>query len=84
MLNDELREKCSATIFRPPVTEDELLRRVRGEFTEMPGMRLTVEQAMRLWDLDRMTCHDILGWLVTEHFLQCDPGGRYARTHAGY
>jgi hypothetical protein len=84
MLNDELREKCSATIFHPPVMEDGLLRRVRGEFTEMPGMRLTVEQAMRLWDLDRMTCSDILGWLVAAHFLQCDPGGRYARTHAGY
>ena len=30
-----------------------ILERVRGEFNEMPGLRLTPEQAARLWDLDR-------------------------------
>ena len=30
--------------------------RLRGEYREMPGMRLTLDQAMRLWDIDRQTC----------------------------
>ena len=38
-----------------------LLLRIRGEFLEMPGMRLTLRQAMRLWqprraDLRRRRC----------------------------
>ena len=57
-----MREKCTAAIF--PAGEDALMRRVRGEFGEMPGMRLTMEQAMRLWALDRPTCSDILDSLV--------------------
>ena len=29
-----------------------LVQRVRGEFREMPGLRLTFAQACRLWQLD--------------------------------
>lgn len=83
MLNNDLGAKCAATIFPPPA-EEALLQRVRGEFGEMPGMRLTIEQAMRLWCLDRPTCHDLLDSLVTAHFLECDPNGRYTRAHGGY
>ena len=35
----------------PRATED-VLRRVQGEFLEMPGLRLTEAQARRLWNLD--------------------------------
>lgn len=31
---------------------DAMLRRIYGEFLEMPGMRLTLSQAQRLWGLD--------------------------------
>lgn len=75
--------KCTVTVFRT-TAEDLLLRRVRGEFNEMPGMRLTIEQAMRLWSLDRTACADVLSSLVTVHFLALDPYGRYHRAHAGY
>ena len=61
-----------------------LERRVRGEYLEMPGMRLTLEQAMRLWSLDRDTCRQVLGDLVSAHFLKQDPNGRYTREHSGY
>ena len=36
----------------------------------MPAMRLTLDQAMRLWDLDRPTCCTVLESLVASHFLQ--------------
>lgn len=64
--------------------EDSLLRRARGEYREMPGMRLTTEQAMRLWDLDRQTCQSLLTLLVELQFLEVDPYGRYRKAHGGY
>ena len=79
----EAVQPCSIVVHRT-ASEDALLRRVRSEFREMPGMRLTLEQAMRLWDLDRPTCCKVLGSLVASHFLQQDPHGRYGRAHAGY
>lgn len=60
------------------------LHRVRGEFREMPGMRLTLEQAMRLWSLNRETCASVLDELVASRFLQRDVNGRYKLTHGGY
>ena len=48
---------------------DALVRRVCGEFLEMPGMALTPEQAQRLWGLDEQTCQEVLGYLVDAHFL---------------
>jgi DNA-binding IclR family transcriptional regulator len=74
---------CTVSIFRP-FDELQLLHRVRGEFGEMPGMRLTTEQAMRLWSLDRSTCEGLLGELVAIHFLERDAFGRYKKAHAGY
>lgn len=50
-------------------TTDELLRRIRGEFLEMPGMRLTRPQAQRLWGLDAGLCDTLLNTLVDAHFL---------------
>jgi hypothetical protein len=76
-------EPCTVTVFRT-TAEDTLLWRVRGEYREMPGMRLTVDQAMRLWMLDRGTCVKVLDSLVTAHFLERDLNGRYARAHSGY
>ena len=64
--------------------EDALLRRVRGEYREMPGMRLTIEQAMRLWDIDRQTCAVAFDSLVASHYLEIDGSGRFRKTHSGY
>ena len=47
-------------------------------------MRLTLDQAMRLWDLDRPTCCSVLESLVASHFLQQDRNGRFAKAHGGY
>ena len=65
-------------------SDDTLLRRVRGEFTEMPGLQLTLDQAMRLWSLDRQTCCGVLNSLVSAQYLERDLSGRYRRLHGGY
>jgi aquaporin Z len=48
---------------------DTLLRRVRDEFVEMPGLSLTEGQASRLWQVDPMTAADLLRRLVEARFL---------------
>jgi hypothetical protein len=73
---------CSVTVYGT-ITEDHLLRRIRGEFREMPGMRLTLAQASRLWDLDRATGVGVLGKLIAARFLEMDGNGRYRKAHGG-
>jgi len=65
------------------VDASNLLQRIQGEFLEMPGLRLTPEQAERLWGLDHQTCADVLANLVLEKFLTCAADGRYARLTEG-
>src|SRR3972149_2449022 len=48
--------------------KQQMLNRVQGEFLEMPGLRLRIEQAQRLWGLDRSTCEDHLTSLVEATF----------------
>ena len=76
-------EPETVTIFKKS-KEDALMKRVRGEYREMPGMRLTLDQAMRLWMLDRETCSDVLNSLVEARFLALDPYGRYKKASGGY
>jgi hypothetical protein len=61
------------------VVDAALLQRVYGEFLEMPGLRLTCQQAQRLWGLDESACLQLLEFLVDAKFL-CRPGhGMYTR-----
>ena len=69
-------EPCTITLFRKD-GHDALLRRVRGEYREMPAMRLTFEQAMRLWNIDRQACATVLNSLVASRYLEIDGFGRY-------
>jgi hypothetical protein len=65
------------------ITFDELLRRVCGEFLEMPGLRLTLKQAQRLWGLDEPTCSKALNSLVEAKFLQRTNLDMYSRLGEG-
>jgi hypothetical protein len=58
---------------------DEVLRRVQGEFMEMPGLRLTEAQARKLWGLDQASCDALLGALVDAKFLFRTPNGAFMR-----
>ena len=56
---------------------DEIIRRIRGEFLEMPGLSLTLPQAQRLWGLDPASCHAVLNALVEAGFLARTPRGAF-------
>jgi hypothetical protein len=57
----------------------DVLSRVRGEYLEMPGLRLTPQQARRLWRLDETACDEVLGALVEDRFLARTPDGAFVR-----
>lgn len=59
-----------------------LLSRIKGEFLEMPGLRLTPRQAMRLWHLDAETCEAALRLLVEHRFLAQGAHGTFRRLEA--
>jgi hypothetical protein len=52
---------------------------VRGEYLEMPDLRLTHSQARRLWGLDDGVCARVLTALVDDCFLRITGDGRYVR-----
>ena len=56
-----------------------VVERVRGEFMEMPGLRLTVPQAARLWSLDALVCRNVIDTLVQLEFLRWTAAGHIAR-----
>ena len=58
---------------------DEMLRRVKGEFLEMPGLRLTEAQARRLWGLEAGVCSALLKSLVESNFLFRTRDGAFMR-----
>jgi hypothetical protein len=59
---------------------EEVLRRVQGEFLEMPGLRLTGAQARKLWGLDTTMCEALLGALVDAKFLFKTRDGAFMKT----
>ena len=66
----------------PTCTSDEVLRRVQGEFLEMPGLRLTTPQARRLWGLDAAACDALLGALIESKFLFRTREGAFMRVES--
>jgi hypothetical protein len=60
-----------------------ILERLRAEFLEMPGLRLTAEQVHRLCGVEQKTCRAVLDALVSEKFLCAKPDGTYARLTEG-
>jgi len=69
------------TTYFPSV--DDLVERVRGEYIEMPGLRLTLAQARRLWAIDEATCGQVLRRLADVNFLARSSDGKYTRLSAG-
>lgn len=45
------------------------VRRVQSDFLEMPGLKLTLPQAARLWAYDAVFCGEVLATLVETRFL---------------
>ena len=59
---------------------DELIRRLRSEFTAMPGLRLTEAQVRRLCSVDATTCASGLRALMHAGFLRSLANGTYVRS----
>jgi hypothetical protein len=62
---------------------DAHVRRLRAEYLEMPGLKLTRPQVERLCGLDTVTCEAALSALVEIGFLRVATDGRYVRCTDG-
>ncbi len=58
---------------------EQAFNRIRAEYEEMPGMRLTPEQVERLSGVDRAVCRRVLDDLVRAQFLATRHDGLYCR-----
>jgi hypothetical protein len=65
-----------------PVLTPQLLTRIRAEYREMPGLRLTLLQARRLWGVDIMTCSAALTALEASGFLSTTRDGAFVLADA--
>lgn len=55
--------------------DTELLERVLGEYCEMPGLTLTMDQARRLWGCDAAICQRVIEILVARCVLRWSRDG---------
>lgn len=58
----------------------DMLHRIRAEFREMPGLKLTIAQASRLWQLDPRSSKAFLDTLVVDGMLRRNADGTYLVT----
>lgn len=65
------------------MSDNHFLNRIRAEFMEMPGLRLTPAQLQRLCGVEAMTCEIALAALVDAKFLIANPDGTYGRLTDG-
>ena len=59
-----------------------LLERIRGEYREMPDLKLTPAQAQRLWGISPKRCAATLRRLIEERFLRATPDGSFMRNRS--
>jgi hypothetical protein len=52
-----------------------LIERVLGEYREMPGLTLTIDQARRLWGCDVVICRRVIETLVARGVLRWSRDG---------
>jgi hypothetical protein len=57
--------------------DDAALLRIRAEFKEMPGLKLTAAQATRLWQLEPNRSEELLNALVADGLLKRRADGAY-------
>lgn len=62
---------------------DDVVLRVRCEYIEMPGLRLTPAQAQRLWGVDAVATRSVIQTLVEAKFLRQATDGAFVRADSG-
>ena len=63
-------------------TNHPVAQRIRGEFREMPGLKLNVGQAQRLFGLGTTECEALLRTLVDARFLARTRDGSFVLASA--
>jgi hypothetical protein len=63
----------------PMVTLEALGRRIQREYRELPDLKLTLWQAVRLWNAPLDVCEAALSMLVRSGFLCQSKDGRFLR-----
>jgi hypothetical protein len=64
-------------------SEREWIQIIRGEFLEIPGLRLTKTQIQQLWGLHADVCTTVLEALLSQGFLQLTADGHYVHGSIG-
>jgi hypothetical protein len=67
-----------------PVLIELVAARIKGEYREMPGLRLTLPQAQRLFGLDAVVCSLALEQLTRSKFLVRTTDGRFGQQTADF
>ena len=67
----------------PIFLDQRMLERIRAEYLEMPGMKLTAEQLQRFCGIEQTVCKPILDALVQTGFLCLKRDGTYVRLTDG-
>lgn len=79
--SEVFQERLARQLLGIALTDQGLLEsvsaRVRAEFQEMPGLRLSGAQAARFLGLDKATADSVLGGLVEDGFLRKTASGLY-------
>jgi hypothetical protein len=65
------------------ILDQRVLDRLRAEYLEMPGMKLTTGQVQRLCGIEPTMCTVVLDWLVQAKFLCLNSDGTYVRLTEG-
>lgn len=55
------------------------MERVQAEYLEMPGLRVTLAQAQRLWAVDQHMCEEVFGRLIRAGVLRRTTRGQFVR-----
>jgi len=51
------------------IEQADWLRVIQAEYRDIPGLKLTMPQAQRLWGLDGEVCEALFETLIASHFL---------------
>ncbi len=70
-------EETSMNTAAPRITI--VVERLKGIFLEVPGTKLSVEDAVRLSGVDEATCRAVLKALADVRFLKCQPNDVFTR-----
>ena len=77
--HDDVATTLERCVQRHSTRIDKLVRRIQSEYVQRPELRVTLEDAQRLWHLDRIECEALLTAFVDAAFLRRTVGGAFVR-----